>query len=53
MINKDKFVCIDNDNQYFYWVDINKLNNYKIYPRSTIELIKSEKLEHIIEKGDK
>lgn len=53
MINKDKFVCIDNDNQYFYWVDIKKLNNYKIYPRSTIELIKSEKLEHIIEKGDK
>lgn len=49
-INTDRFVCKDNNNQYFYWVDIEKLNNYKVYPESTIKLIKSEKLEHIIEK---
>ena len=52
MINKDKFVCIDNDNQYFYWVDIEQLNSYKVYPESTIKLIRSEKLKHIIENND-
>lgn len=49
-INTDRFVCKDNNNQYFYWVDIEQLNNYKVYPESTNKLIKSEKLEHIIEK---
>ena len=49
-INTDRFVCKDNNNQYFYWVDIEQLSNYKVYPESTIKLIKSEKLEHIIEK---
>ena len=49
-INTGRFVCKDNNNQYFYWVDIEQLNNYKVYPESTIKLIKSEKLEHIIEK---
>ena len=49
-INTDRFVCKDNNNQYFYWIDIEQLNNYKVYPESTIKLIKSEKLEHIIEK---
>lgn len=34
----------DNNNQYFYWVDIKQLNSYKVYPESTIKLIKSEKL---------
>lgn len=52
IINTDRFVCKDNNNQYFYWVDIEKLNSYKIYPESTIKLIKSEKLEHIIEKTE-
>lgn len=52
IINNDRFVCKDNNNQYFYWVDIEQLNSYKVYPESTIKLIKSEKLEHIIEKND-
>ena len=52
IINTDRFVCKDNNNQYFYWVDIEQLNNYKVYPESTIKLIKSEKLEQIIEKND-
>ena len=52
IINTDRFVCKDNNSQYFYWVDIEKLNNYKVYPESTIKLIKSEKLEHIIEKTE-
>lgn len=49
-INNDRFVCKDNDNQYFYWLDLDQLNNYKVYPESTINLIKSDKLEHTIEK---
>lgn len=49
-IDSYKFVCKDNDGQYFYWVDIDKLSNYTIYPESTIKLIISDKLEHIIEK---
>lgn len=53
IINTDRFVCKDNDNQYFYWVDIDQLNSYKVYPESTTKLIKSEKLEHIIEKMEK
>ena len=52
IINTDRFVCKDNNNQYFYWIDIEKLNSYKVYPESTIKLIKSEKLEHIIEKTE-
>lgn len=52
IINTDRFVCKDNNNQYFYWVDIEQLNNYKVYPESSIKLIKSEKLEQIIEKND-
>lgn len=50
IINTDRFVCKDNNNQYFYWVDIEQLNSYKVYPESAIKLIRSEKLEHIIEK---
>ena len=49
-INSERFACKDNRNQYFYWIDINQLSNYKIYPESTIKLIKSNQLEHIIEK---
>ena len=52
IINNDRFVCKDNNNQYFYWVDIEQLNCYKVYPESTTKLIKSKKLEHIIEKND-
>ena len=51
-IDCDRFVCKDNDGQYFYWVDIDKLSNYKVYPESTIKLINSDKLEHIIEKSE-
>lgn len=32
---------------------IEQLNSYKVYPESTIKLIKSEKLKHIIEKMEK
>lgn len=50
LINEDRFVCKDNENQYFYWVDIDKLQNYKVYPKSTYDLLKSKELKHIIER---
>ena len=50
IINNDRLVCKDNNNQYFYWIDIDNLSNYKVYPVSTIKLINSDKLEHTIEK---
>lgn len=49
-IDSNKFICKDNANQYFFWIDIDKLANYKIYPESTYELIRSDNLEHTIEK---
>ncbi len=52
IIESDRFVCKDNKKQYFYWIDIDKLSNYKVYPKSTYSLIKSNDLEHIIEKKE-
>lgn len=50
-INEDRFVCRDNENQYFYWVDIDNISDYKVFPESTYKLISSDVLEHIIEKN--
>ena len=50
LINDEKFVCKDNDNQYFYWVDIDRLPEYKVYPKSVYELVKTNELKHIIER---
>lgn len=49
-ITSDRFACKDNDQQYFYWIDIDKLSDYKVVPKSTYKLIKTNELEHIIEK---
>lgn len=49
-IKENIFRCKDNDNQRFYWVDIDELLNYKIYPKSTYELITSNDIKHYIEK---
>lgn len=51
-IESNRFVCKDNDNQYFYWIDIDELSNYKVYPESTYKLINSNVLEHSIEKKE-
>jgi len=37
--------CLDNDNQKFYWVDINRLDDYKVYPKSVINLISQHETE--------
>lgn len=50
-IKDTKFIGEDNDNQYFYWVDINEINNYNIAPKSTYQLIKdNNNIKHFIEK---
>ena len=50
-IIQEKFVCNVNKGQIFYWININDLQNYKLLPDSTYELIKdSENIKHIIEK---
>ena len=46
-----KFIEKDNKGQMFYWININDLQNYKLLPDSTYELIKdSGNIKHIIEK---
>jgi len=49
-IKKEKFICNDNDYQTFYWVNVSEINNYKLFPKSTYKLIKSDKVEHFIER---
>ena len=49
-IEKDIFKCKDNDGQQFYWVNINELSKYKIYPESTYDLLSDDKIAHYIEK---
>lgn len=50
-IIQEEFICNDNKNQKFYWININDLQNYKLLPNSTYELIKnSENIRHIIER---
>ena len=51
-INNTKLISKDNNNQYFYWIDINELNNYNIVPKSTYQLIKdNNNIKHLIEKN--
>ena len=51
-ITKETFACLDNDYQHFYWVDIDKLDNYKILPNSNKDLIlENNKDIHIIERN--
>lgn len=50
-IIKEEFVCKDNKNQIFYWININDLKNCKLLHNSMYELIKnSESIRHITEK---
>ena len=50
-ISDEIIKCNDNNNQSFYWCDIKEINNYKIIPNSTYNLILSTKeLEHSIER---
>lgn len=43
------FVNKDNDSQTFTFIDINKLDEYNIVPRSNVDIIKNHKV-HIVEK---
>ncbi len=50
--DKSNFNSLDNSSQTFYWISINEIDKYNIFPRSSIALIKkrSENIEHIIER---
>ena len=51
-IAKETFACLDNDYQYFYWIDIDKLDNLKILPNSNKDLILGNNKDiHIIERN--
>jgi len=54
-IDKEIFKCLDNDGQTFHWINIDEINNIKLYPQSCKNLIKNTNLliEHIIEKDIK
>lgn len=45
----DKINSLDEKNQYFYWIDINKLNEYNIFPKSNLELVDKD-IAHLIDK---
>lgn len=46
------FNCLDNEGQIFKWIDIKDIDNYKVLPLSSKELIKDNNndIKHIIEK---
>lgn len=48
----DKFQCLDNGGQTFYWIDIEKVDNYLILPKISVELIKRQdnKILHSVER---
>ena len=50
-IKNNSFACLDNPNQYFCWIDLEKIDDYKIFPKSTYQLINSTGIKHIIEKN--
>ena len=43
------FVSKDNESQTFTFIDINKLDEYNIVPRSNVDIIKNHKV-HTVEK---
>lgn len=51
-INDNRFVCKDNNNQFFYWIDIDKIDDYKILPNSAYKLIidSQKTIKHMVEK---
>lgn len=51
VINDDKIECCDHDNQSFYWINIDEINNYKILPMSLMEDICNDTtyIKHYVE----
>ena len=42
--------CKDKEGQYFSWIDLNNINQYKILPKSTYELFNIKDIKHFIER---
>lgn len=55
VIENNKIECMDHDNQSFYWINIDEINNYKLLPKSLIsDILRYDNvLEHYVEKVDK
>lgn len=53
-IKELNFKCLDNNNQTFYWIDINDIEKVRILPLSTKNLIQQQvnNILHIIEKNN-
>ena len=49
-IKEEVFKCNDNHHQYFHWINLDEISNYKIYPESTYNLLNNNHLKHVIEK---
>ena len=46
---EDIINSLDEEGQYFYWVDINNLNDYNVIPKSNLKLI-NEDIKHLIDR---
>lgn len=54
-IDELEFICKDNDDQIFRWVDVENIDTIKIVPYSSKELIvdNTNLIKHIVEKNEK
>lgn len=50
-IIEKEFKCLDHENQTFYWIDINNLNNIKLFPKIDLSYLNDSNIHHIIEKN--
>ena len=48
-LKEETIKSLDEENQYFYWVDIDNLSTYNIVPKSNLKLIKKD-INHLIDK---
>lgn len=49
-INETEFKCLDCEGQNFYWIDINNLDNIKVFPKINFEYINSNDINHVVNK---
>lgn len=49
-INEKEFKCLDREGQKFYWIDINNLDNIKVFPKINFEYINSNDINYAVNK---
>ena len=50
-IKNEPFLSKDNPNQYFSWLDLDKISDFKIVPESTYILFNENNIKHVIERA--